>query len=87
MGTSLLFSAYVVALVKQWKLALILMSILPALVLIIGVCLAFDAPIETRVVSFLEFSAKYLDSYLCRLSLRLESTLAQEPSPRTHSPP
>jgi ATP-binding cassette subfamily B (MDR/TAP) protein 1 len=51
MGTSLLFSAYVVALAKQWKLALITMSIVPALLLVVGGCLSLDAPIETRIVS------------------------------------
>ena len=59
-GVSLLFSAYIVALVKQWKLALIVMSIFPALVLIIGICIALDAPIETRVVSTKLVSKCYL---------------------------
>lgn len=49
-GVSLFFSAYIVALAVQWKLALITMSIVPAIVLFIGTCIALDAPIETRIV-------------------------------------
>jgi len=50
-GISLFFSAYIVALAVQWKLALITMSIVPAIVLVIGGCLSFDAPLEARIVS------------------------------------
>lgn len=45
------FAAYVVALAKQWKLALIAMSILPAIFLTVGVALSLDAPLEAKVVS------------------------------------
>ncbi|KAK4539862.1 hypothetical protein LTR36_010323 [Oleoguttula mirabilis] len=48
-GISLFFSAYVVALAVQWKLALITMSIIPAIVLAIGGIIALDAPIEARI--------------------------------------
>nr|POF05420.1 leptomycin b resistance protein pmd1 [Quercus suber] len=48
-GASLFFSAYIVALSVQWKLALIVMSIIPAIALVIGGCLAIDAPIESRI--------------------------------------
>ncbi|KAL9125363.1 MAG: hypothetical protein Q9217_005420 [Psora testacea] len=47
---SLFFSAYIVALAVQWKLALITMSIVPAIALIIGGCIALDAPLEARIV-------------------------------------
>lgn len=50
-GISLFFSAYIVALAVQWKLALITMSIVPAMVLVVGGCVALDAPIEAQVVS------------------------------------
>ncbi|KAI5198584.1 putative ABC transporter [Aureobasidium subglaciale] len=49
MGISLFFSSYVVALAVQWKLALITMSIVPAIVLIVGGCISLDAPIEARI--------------------------------------
>ncbi|KAI4717299.1 putative ABC transporter [Aureobasidium sp. EXF-10727] len=49
MGISLFFSSYIVALSVQWKLALITMSIVPAIVLITGGCIALDAPIEARI--------------------------------------
>ncbi|KAJ4329940.1 hypothetical protein N0V87_010435 [Didymella glomerata] len=48
-GISLFFSGFIVALAVQWKLALIVMSIIPAIFLITGVCIALDAPIEARV--------------------------------------
>ncbi|KAK3686424.1 hypothetical protein LTR37_019812 [Vermiconidia calcicola] len=48
-GMSLFFSAYIVALAVQWKLALITMSIVPAMALIVGGSLAADAPIEARI--------------------------------------
>lgn len=47
---SLFFSAYIVALAVQWKLALITMSIVPAIILAIGGCVGIDAPIEARIV-------------------------------------
>lgn len=51
MGISLFFSAYIVALAVHWKLALITMSIVPAMVLLVGGCVGLDAPIEARIVS------------------------------------
>ncbi|KAJ4984447.1 ABC transporter [Stagonosporopsis vannaccii] len=48
-GVSLFFSGFIVALAVQWKLALIVMSIIPAIFLITGVCIGLDAPIEARV--------------------------------------
>lgn len=50
MGFSLFFSAFIVALAVQWKLALITMSIVPAMVLIVGGGIALDAPIEARII-------------------------------------
>lgn len=50
-GISLFFSAYIVALSVQWKLALITMSIVPAMVLVVGSVFALDAPIEAKIVS------------------------------------
>lgn len=47
---SLFLSAYIVALTVQWKLALIVMSIVPAIVLVTGGCISLDAPIEGRIV-------------------------------------
>lgn len=50
-GISLFFSAYIVALAVQWKLALIVMSIVPAIIVVIVGCIAWDAPVEARIVS------------------------------------
>lgn len=51
MGMSLFFSAYIVALAVQWKLALITMSIVPAMILAVGSCIGIVAPIEAELVS------------------------------------
>lgn len=48
-GISLFISGFVVALAVQWKLALIVMSIIPAIFLITGMCIGLDAPIEARI--------------------------------------
>lgn len=50
-GISLFFSAYVVALAVQWKLALITMSIIPAIFLSIGTVMRAVLPVETEIVS------------------------------------
>lgn len=44
------FSAFIVAIAVQWKLALITMSIVPAIFVITGICVAIDAVLEARVV-------------------------------------
>lgn len=46
---AMFFASFVVALAAQWKLALITMSIVPAIFLITGVCIAIDAPQEARI--------------------------------------
>ncbi|KAK5080763.1 hypothetical protein LTR05_008468 [Lithohypha guttulata] len=48
-GASLFFSAYIVALTVQWKLALITMTIVPAMILLVGGCISLDAPIEAQI--------------------------------------
>lgn len=51
-GVSLFFSSFIIALVIQWKLALICMSIIPALFLIIGIIIPIDAVQEARITRF-----------------------------------
>jgi ATP-binding cassette subfamily B (MDR/TAP) protein 1 len=48
----LFFSAFIIALAVQWKLALITMTIIPALFLIVGICVALDAVVEAKVIKF-----------------------------------
>jgi ATP-binding cassette, subfamily B (MDR/TAP), member 1 len=57
-GMSMFFSAFVVALVVQWKLALITMSIVPAMLIAVGGCMSVIIPIETKLVS---------DSHTCEV--------------------
>ena len=49
-GLSTFFSAFIVALAVQWKLSLITLSIVPVIFIVIGACIALDAPLEARVV-------------------------------------
>lgn len=44
------FAAFVVALAIQWKLTLIVMTSIPAVILFIGVCVPLDARIESRII-------------------------------------
>ena len=48
-GLSFFFSAYVVALAVQWKLALITMCIIPIMMGVIGTCITFDKKIEDKI--------------------------------------
>ncbi|KIW87663.1 uncharacterized protein Z519_11637 [Cladophialophora bantiana CBS 173.52] len=47
---SMFFASFIVALAAQWKLALITMSVIPAIFIITGVCIAIDAVQEARVL-------------------------------------
>ena len=48
-GLGLFFSSFIIALAVQWKLSLIIMSIIPAILLSTGGCIAADVPIEARI--------------------------------------
>lgn len=49
--------AFVVALAIQWKLALITMSIIPAIFLFLSVCVPIDARIESRILKIYSAAA------------------------------
>ncbi|KAI9368084.1 P-loop containing nucleoside triphosphate hydrolase protein [Aspergillus egyptiacus] len=48
-GLAMFFSSFIVAIGVQWKLALITMSVIPAMFIALGVCIAIDAPIEATI--------------------------------------
>lgn len=48
-GIGLFFSSFIIALAVQWKLSLIIMSIVPATIISVAGCIAADAPIEARI--------------------------------------
>lgn len=48
---SLFFSGFIIALAVQWKLALIIMSIIPAILIVVSVCIAVDAGHESQITS------------------------------------
>lgn len=47
---AMFFASFVVALAAQWKLALITMSVIPAIFIVTGVCIAIDAVFEARII-------------------------------------
>ena len=80
-GLSLFFSAFIVALVVQWKLALIVMSVVPAIVVIVGGCIGLDAPVEARIVCekrLLRHRNKLLTSYIQVRIYSRAAVLAQD---------
>lgn len=48
-GLAMFFSSFIVAIAVQWKLALITLSVVPAMFVAIGICLTIDAPIEAKI--------------------------------------
>ena len=50
-------AAFAVALVTQWKLTLIIMGIIPAILLVIGGSIALDAPVEARIMKIYSAAA------------------------------
>ncbi|KAL4958072.1 P-loop containing nucleoside triphosphate hydrolase protein [Aspergillus filifer] len=48
-GLSMFFAAFIVAIAVQWKLALITLSVVPAMFIILGIVIALDAGVETKI--------------------------------------
>lgn len=48
-GLAMFFASFIVAIAVQWKLALITMSVVPAMFIAIGVCISIGAPIEASI--------------------------------------
>ncbi|KAL5347219.1 hypothetical protein ACLOAV_007528 [Pseudogymnoascus australis] len=49
-SSAMFVSAFIIALAVQWKLALITMSIIPVIFIVVGITVAIDATLESRVV-------------------------------------
>ena len=47
---SMFFSAFIIAIAVQWKLALITMSLIPVILIVSGICVGIDAVLESRIV-------------------------------------
>lgn len=60
-------SAFVIAFVSQWKLSLILLCILPALILIVGTAGGIDAGIETGILKIYAQAGAYAESSLSNI--------------------
>lgn len=52
------FTAIVVAVVIQWKLALITFSIVPTIMLVIGVCSTFESALEAKLLNIYSNAGK-----------------------------
>lgn len=63
-GLALFFSAFIVALATQWKLALITMSVIPVIFGVTGVCIAIDAVQEARIVKIYSRAAVLAEEVL-----------------------
>ena len=58
------FAAFIIAFVSQWKLTLILLCIIPALLIIVGVAGTIDSGIETRVLKIYSQAASFSEAAL-----------------------
>ncbi|KAM5346969.1 hypothetical protein ACJ41O_009974 [Fusarium nematophilum] len=61
-GIATFLAAFVIAFISQWKLTLILICIIPALLLIVGTLSIFDAQIDTRILKIQAQAGSYAES-------------------------
>lgn len=47
---AMFFAAFLVALISQWKLTLITMTVIPAIILIMSICVPLEVAVESRVM-------------------------------------
>ena len=55
------FAAFIVALVVQWKLTLITMSVIPAIFLFVSICVSVDAVLEARIIKIYSAGAVFAE--------------------------
>lgn len=74
------FAAFIIAFASYWKLTLILICILPALMLVVGAMAAIDAGIDAKNLQILAQAATYAESALSNVraikAFSLESRIA-----------
>ncbi|EWY85993.1 hypothetical protein FOYG_10657 [Fusarium oxysporum NRRL 32931] len=61
------FACFIIALISQWKLTLILMSILPALLIIVGIVGGLDAAIETKILKLYGQAGSFVETVLASI--------------------
>lgn len=61
---STFIGAFVIAFISQWKLTLIILCIVPAILIIVGVPASFDAVINTNLFSLYAQAASYAENIL-----------------------
>ncbi|KAG5815052.1 hypothetical protein H9Q74_002962 [Fusarium xylarioides] len=61
------FACFVIAFISQWKLTLILMSIVPALLIIVGIVGGLDAAIETKILKLYGQAGSFVETVLASI--------------------
>ncbi|EMT73430.1 Leptomycin B resistance protein pmd1 [Fusarium odoratissimum] len=61
------FACFVIAFISQWKLTLILMSIVPALLIIVGIVGGLDAAIETKILKLYGQAGSFVEIVLASI--------------------
>ncbi|EGU86063.1 hypothetical protein FOXB_03420 [Fusarium oxysporum f. sp. conglutinans Fo5176] len=61
------FACFIIAFISQWKLTLILMSIVPALLIIVGTVGGLDAAIETKILKLYGQAGSFVETVLASI--------------------
>uniref|UniRef100_A0A0D2Y9I2 Leptomycin B resistance protein pmd1 n=1 Tax=Fusarium oxysporum (strain Fo5176) TaxID=660025 RepID=A0A0D2Y9I2_FUSOF len=61
------FACFIIAFISQWKLTLILMSIVPALLIIVGIVGGLDAAIETKILKLYGQAGSFVETVLASI--------------------
>ncbi|KAH7223011.1 P-loop containing nucleoside triphosphate hydrolase protein [Fusarium oxysporum] len=61
------FACFIIAFISQWKLTLILMSIVPALLTIVGIVGGLDAAIETKILKLYGQAGSFVETVLASI--------------------
>lgn len=81
-ATSTFVAAFIIAFISQWKLTLILLCIVPALILIVGSAGGIDAGIETAILKVYAQAAAFAESSLGNIraikAFNLDSRIVKE---------
>ncbi|KAF5577862.1 leptomycin B resistance pmd1 [Fusarium pseudocircinatum] len=76
------FACFVIAFISQWKLTLILMSIVPALLIIVGIVGGLDAAIETKILNLYGQAGSFVETVLASIRTTKAFGLAPRMSDR-----
>ncbi|TDZ19176.1 Leptomycin B resistance protein pmd1 [Colletotrichum orbiculare MAFF 240422] len=63
-GLAVFFAAFIIAFITQWKLTLIVSCIAPLILLVMGVCSAYEAALETKILDIYAQSNSFSEGIL-----------------------